>query len=128
MTQLDIIVPVNDALDWVSSLVMVKKNNIMWVSLDPRNLNKAIKREHYHLPTVTDIFQEMAGTQYFTKSNASNAFRQIKGDEESSKLLTFNSPYDHFRFLRIPYGIYSANVNLTSVNWHSSDAQYPTKE
>ena len=64
MTQLDIIVSINEPTDWVSSLVMVEKlNGSLRVYLDPRNLNKTIKREYHCLPIVTDIFQEMAGAQ-----------------------------------------------------------------
>ena len=102
MTHLDIVVPVNETTDWVSSLIVIEKpNDNLQVCLDLRNLNKAIKKEHLHLPT-TDIFREMAGAQYFTNLDASNAFRQIRVDEESSKLLTFNPPCGRFRFLRIP--------------------------
>ena len=92
MTNLDIIVPVNEPTDWVSSLVAVgNPNGNLHVCLDPRNISKANKREPCYLPTITDIFQEMAGTQYFTMLNASNAFWQISVDEVSSKLHTFNS-------------------------------------
>ena len=33
----------------------------------------------------------------------------MANDDESSKLLIFNSPNGRYRFLRIPYGIYSAS-------------------
>ena len=52
----------------------------------------------------------MAGAQYFTKLDASNAFWQIKVDEENSKLLALTSPCGRFRFLRILYGIHNASV------------------
>ena len=34
---------------------------------------------------------------------------QIELDEESSKLLTFNSPFGRYQFLRMPYGIHSVS-------------------
>ena len=110
MTQLGVIVPVTEPTEWVSSLVVVEKpNGSLRVFLDPRNLNKAIKREHYRLPTATDIIHEMSGAKFFTKLDASNAFWQIQVDDESSKLLTFNSPCGRYRFTRLPYGIHSAS-------------------
>ena len=110
MTQLDILVPVNEPTDWVSSLVAVEKSNgNLRVCLDSRNLNKTIKREHHRLPTATKIFQKMPGAQFFTKLDASDAFWQIRVDEESSKLLISNSPWGCFRFLRILCGIHSAS-------------------
>ena len=45
----------------------------------------------------------MSGAKYFTKLDASNAYWQIELDEESSKLLTFNSPFGRYQFLRMPY-------------------------
>ena len=51
----------------------------------------------------------MSGAKYFTKLDASNAYWQIELDEESSKLLTFNSPFGRYQFLRLPYGVHSAS-------------------
>jgi hypothetical protein len=35
-------------------------------------------------------------------------FLQIHLDEESSYLCTFNTPFGHFRFTRLPFGVFSA--------------------
>ena len=57
MVDLDIIEPVKKPTDWVNGLVVVKKpNGKLLVCLDPRSLNKAIKREHLHLFTAKEIF------------------------------------------------------------------------
>ena len=101
MTQFDIIFPVNEPTDWVFSLIVVEKpNGILRLCLGPWNIYKAIKRKYYRQPSATDIFQEMVEALYFTKLDASNAFWEIKVDEESCKLHTFNSPCGSFRFLR----------------------------
>ena len=48
-----IIVPVEEPTDWANSLVLREKpNGSLRVCLDPRYLNKAIKREHYPVATV----------------------------------------------------------------------------
>ena len=60
MVDLDIIEPVQKPTDWVNGLVVVEKpNGKLWVCLDPRPLNKAIKSEHFHLPTAEEIFSQM---------------------------------------------------------------------
>ena len=41
--------------------------------------------------------------------DASNGFWQIPVDEESSRLLTFNTPFGRYRFTRLPFGIHSAS-------------------
>lgn len=74
------------------------------MSLNPRDLNCAIKQEHYPLPLVDDITAKCAE---LSTSDAEKAFYQIKLDEDNSKLLTFNTPFGRYRYLRIPMGIES---------------------
>ena len=65
MTQLDIIIPVNESTDSVSSLVAVEKlNGNLRVYLEPRNLNKAITREHYRLPEKLKIGKLQGWTKF----------------------------------------------------------------
>ena len=60
MIQLNVIVPVQEPTDWVNSLVAVEKpDNTLRICIDPRDLNKAIKRPHYNLPTTEEILAQM---------------------------------------------------------------------
>ena len=72
-------------------------------------LNKAFKRPHHAHPTSEDILSRMNCAKYFTKLDA---YWLIELDEESSKLLTFNSLFGRYQFLRMPYGIHSASDNV----------------
>ena len=48
-----IIIPVEEPMDWVSSLTYSwEANGKLRVCLDPQDVNKAIKRDHYKTPTV----------------------------------------------------------------------------
>ncbi|KAK2879315.1 hypothetical protein Q8A73_006228, partial [Channa argus] len=78
--------------------------------LDPTclDLNKAIRREHFKLSTREEIMAQFAGAKWFRKLDASLGFWQLRLDEESSKLFTFNMPEGRYRFLRLPCGILSA--------------------
>jgi len=67
-----------------------------------------VLREHYQLPTVEKITSRLAKAQYFTVLDASSGFWQLKLDEASSRLCTFNTPFGRFRFLRLPFGVNSA--------------------
>ena len=110
MVEMKIIQAVHETTDWVNNLVLVEKpDGSLRICIDPKELNKAIKRHHYAHPTAEDILSQMSGAKYFTKLDASNAYWQIELDEESSKLLTFNSPFGRYQFLRMPYGIHSAS-------------------
>ena len=86
--------------DWVNSLVFVEKpDRSLRICLDPRDLNKAIKREHYQLPTFDEIASRITGETRFTKLDANKGYWQIPLDEQSSKLTTRNTPYGRYSFL-----------------------------
>ena len=106
----DVITPVNDPTEWVSSLVVTeKKNGSLRVCLDPRDLNKAIKRQHYSIPTPEDVRCKLAGKSIFTILDEKDGYWQVKLDEPSSELCTFNTPWGRYRFKRLPFGIKSAS-------------------
>ncbi|XP_014675600.1 PREDICTED: uncharacterized protein K02A2.6-like [Priapulus caudatus] len=109
MESLDVITKIDEPTEWVSSLVIVhKKTGQIRVCLDPKNLNKAIRREHFKLPTREEIMSKFAGAKVFTKLDASSGFWQLRLDEDSSKVCTFSTPFGRYRYLRLPFGISSA--------------------
>ena len=101
---------VDQPTDWVHSLVIVEKpkSDDIRICLDPRNLNKAIKREHHQLPTVEEITTRLSGAKYFSKVDANSGFWQVPLDEESQLLTTFHTPFGRYCYTRLPFGICSA--------------------
>jgi len=67
------------------------------ICMDPRDLNRAIKREHYQMPTIEEIATRLSGARVFTVVDAKNGFWQIELDDESSRLTTFNTPFGRYR-------------------------------
>lgn len=107
---------VTQPTNWVNSLVIVhKKDKSLRLCLDPTNLNRAIKREHFKIPTIDEILSKVSGAKYFSTIDCSNGFWQIKLDNESSLLCTFNTPFGRYKFNRLPYGICSAPEVFTKV-------------
>ena len=93
-----------------NSMVTLKKpNGKLRICLDPSDLNKATKRHHHHLPTTEEILSKLSNGKAFTKLDASCGYWQIPVDADSSKLLTFNTPFGQHRFKRMPYGLHSAS-------------------
>ena len=110
MLRLGIISKVEEPTEWVNSIVTVEKQNgSIRTCLDPKDLNQAIKREHFPLQTADEIVADMAGAQYFSKLDASSGYWQSKLDEPSSKLLTFETPFGRFKFNRVAFGVKSAS-------------------
>lgn len=108
LVEMNIITPVTEPTEWVSSMVTVVKPEKLRICLDPSDLNRAIKRSHYPLPTVEDILPNLSKAKCFSVLDAKNGFWQVELDRESSLLTTFNTPFGRYRWLRMPFGISSA--------------------
>ena len=94
---------------WVNSLVIVeKRDGSLRLCLDPRDLNKAIRREHHRIPTAEDIASRLSGKKVFSIVDEKDGFWQVPLDDESSHLCTFNTLYGRYRFKWMPFGIKSA--------------------
>ena len=99
----------------INSMVCIKKRNCDWrIFMDPKDLNKNIKREHDRITKREGITSEIAGGRYFTKLDASQGFWQLKQDESSKKYCTFNTPFGRYCFLRLPFGKISASEILST--------------
>ena len=91
---------------WVNSLVYRRKpNGQLRICLDPKDLNKAIRREHHVIPTLEEILPKLAGAKFFSIGDAKCGYWNVNLDLESSYLTTFNSPFGRYRFLRMPFGL-----------------------
>ena len=109
MEEAKVIEKVDHPTDWVSSMaVVMKSGGGLRICLDPRDINTAIKREHYKLPTMEEIASRLSGSQAFSVLDAKSAFWQIKLDDSSKDLTTFNTPFGRYSFLRLPFGLNSA--------------------
>ncbi len=59
-----------DPTDWVNSMVIVETPKKLRICLDPRDLNKAIRREHFPMKTIEGVVQNMLGAKVFSKLDA----------------------------------------------------------
>ena len=92
-----------EATDWVSAIVVNKKSNgKIRLCLDPQPLNK---RCHYPIPTIEDVLPDLANAKVFTKLDCKNGYWQVKLDNDSSTLTTFNTPFGCYKWTRMPFGI-----------------------
>lgn len=105
MERMQIVARVNEPTDWVSNLVLVRRNDKVRICIDPILLNNALKRPHYPIPTINELLPELANVKIFSTVDAKSGFWQVKLDDESSKLTTFWTPSGRYRWLRMPFGI-----------------------
>ena len=89
---------------WVSSMLVIDKRKVkekitplskndVRICIDPKHLNKALKRPHYPMVTVEEVANRLSGAKSFMSLDACSGYWQLPVDDESSKLLAVNTPW-----------------------------------
>ena len=103
---LGVVEKIDRPTDWVSCPITVKKSNgNVRICLDPKPLNRALKRSHYPVPTLTDILPEFTKARIFTVADVRNGFWHVQLDRASSDLTTLNTPFGRYCWRRLPFAI-----------------------
>lgn len=106
MTDQGVISPISEPTDWCSRMVTAtKKNGSLRICIDPRELNKALRREQHQIPVIDDILPELAKAKVFTKIDVKSAYWHCKLDNASSILTTFDTPFGRYKWNRLPFGL-----------------------
>lgn len=101
-----IIAPVTQPTDWINNLQVVEKvNGEIRLCLDPRQLNKSIRREHYLIPTTETLTAQLATKKVFSVLDLKSGFWQIELDESSALLTAFMTPFGRYYWKRLPFGL-----------------------
>ncbi|PFX13192.1 Retrovirus-related Pol polyprotein [Stylophora pistillata] len=73
-----IIQPVQGHTDWINRVVPVSKpDGSIRLCLDPKDLNKSIKRNQYYTKTIDEVSAELHGGKYFKLVDAKSDYRMI---------------------------------------------------
>ncbi|XP_039518223.1 uncharacterized protein K02A2.6-like [Pimephales promelas] len=104
-----VIVPVSNS-EWATPIVPVlKKDGSIRICGDFKiTVNPILSPDQYPLPLIDDLFAGLAGGKRFSKLDLSQAYLQMKVDENSRELLTIVTHKGLFRYQRLPFGITSA--------------------
>ena len=106
LEKLNIIEKVMKPTEWVNSMVVAEKSDgSIRLCLDPRELNEAIVRPHYPVPTFEDITARLHGHKIFTKLDARSGYWMLELTEQAADLTTFNTPEGRYRYKRLPFGL-----------------------
>ena len=75
MMKLGVVTSVKEPTEWVNSMAIAHKSdgNIR-ICIDPKDLNKAIRHEHYPMATLDDIAARMPKAQFFSRVDASSGY------------------------------------------------------
>ncbi|KAK2717700.1 hypothetical protein QYM36_006471 [Artemia franciscana] len=90
-------------------MVMVeKKDGGVRLCIDPVDLNKAIKRPYYPVPSFDDAVAELDGAAVFSRLDARSGYWILPLSTRSSYYTTFSTIYGRYRWKRYPFGLVSA--------------------
>ncbi|XP_062542302.1 uncharacterized protein K02A2.6-like [Armigeres subalbatus] len=89
LQSLGIITPV-DFSQWAAPIVVVKKpgRKVRICANYSTGQNAALEPNHYPLPVPDDIFTKLNGCRYFSVIDLSDAYLQVKVDDDSKQLLS----------------------------------------
>ena len=99
---------------WISNTVLAPKDNgDTRVTVDMRNVNKAIQSTNIPIPRVEEIKSELSGSKVFSKLDFKSAFHQLEIEEDSRYLTVFHGNGRLMRYCVLTMGSTPASGELT---------------
>ena len=96
--------------EWAAPIVPVMKTNgDVRICGDYKcTVNQVSKLDNYPIPKTEDLLATLGGGKKFTKLDMSQAYQQLKLDEDSKKYTTINTHKGLFQYNRLPFGVSSS--------------------
>nr|GEY55650.1 putative reverse transcriptase domain-containing protein [Tanacetum cinerariifolium] len=96
---------------WGAPMLFVKKKDGSFrMCIDYRELDKLIIKNRYPFHKIDDLFDQLQGSQFFSKIDLRSGYHQLRVHEDNIPKTTFKTRYRHFEFTVMPFGLTNASV------------------
>ena len=101
---------------WASPIVMVPKSDgTLRLCTDFRKVNPVTVPDPFPLPRVEDLLDRVGQARYLTKLDMTRGYWQVPLDEESVPISAFVTPFGHFHWRYMPFGLRNAPATFSRI-------------
>ncbi|GJS55655.1 putative reverse transcriptase domain-containing protein [Tanacetum coccineum] len=94
---------------WGAPVLFVKKKDGSFrMCIDYRELNKLTVKNHYPLPRIDDLFDQLQGSSVYSKIDLRLGYHQLRVRDEDIPKTAFRTRYGHYEFQVMPFGLTNA--------------------
>ncbi|GKB62177.1 putative reverse transcriptase domain-containing protein [Tanacetum coccineum] len=95
---------------WRASRVYLIKRMVRFkeCAMIIKKLNKLTIKNRYPLPRIDDLFDQLQGSQFFSKIDLRSGYHQLRVHKDDIPKTAFRTRYRHFEFTIMPFGLTNA--------------------
>lgn len=106
-------------------LFLKKKDDSLQMYVDYEGLNKVTKKNHYLLPLISSLLEQLGRIRIFTKTDFRWAYNLVQIKEGDEWKTTFCTRYGYFKYNIMPFSFTSAPTDfqhkMNNIFWEDLD-------